>query len=322
MKTSAVLYRLVETADVFMTNFQPAVRAKLGLTLDEIRAKNPSIIYACADAVGGVGPEVGRPGYDATAYFARGGVGHAFRNPETGRPAKPRPGFGDKQGALSVAFGIASALYRRRQTGEPSLVEVSLLSTALWVTSSDLIASKATGTDRTAQKLTGPNPLNGQYRTADDRWLWFQLDELPRWWADFCRACDREDLAGDERFLDPLQRVERRDACAEELRTMFQSATLEEWRKRLAPLDVPWEPYQTPREILDDPQVKANDYLTDIEFDAGGTASFVRAPVRFDGRTPRLRRAPLLGEHTLEVLTALGLGDDEIVRLQASGIIQ
>jgi crotonobetainyl-CoA:carnitine CoA-transferase CaiB-like acyl-CoA transferase len=316
-----VLYRLAETADVFLTNFLPPVRRKLAVDYDDIRARNERIIYACANALGSRGPEADKPGYDATAYSARGGVGHALRAFGSDRPAPSRPGFGDKQGAMNLAFGMAAALFRRERTGAGAFVETSLLASAVWATSSDLVASKATGRDRTAVALAGPNPLSGQYRTSDGRWLSIQFDNLPVWWASFCASAGRADLVDDRRFLDPDLRRDHKDECVAEVTSMFASATLTEVRTWLASIRLPWEVYQRPDEVLDDPQTKANDLVTEVAYPAGGSAWLVRAPVQFDRSVAPLRPAPKFGEDTVAILVEAGFDAGEIEELQADEVI-
>jgi crotonobetainyl-CoA:carnitine CoA-transferase CaiB-like acyl-CoA transferase len=316
-----VLYRLVETADVFLTNFLAPVRRKLDIDYDDIRAHNERIVYACGSSVGSRGPEADKPGYDSTAYFARGGVGHALRVAGSDRPAPSRPGFGDKQGAMNLAFGMAAALFRRERTGIGAYVETSLLASAVWATSSDLAASKATGTDRTAVSLTGPNPLSGQYRTGDGRWLSIQFDNLPAWWSAFCSKAQRPDLAGDERFLDADLRRAHKDECIAEVTSIFASAPLVELRDWLDAARVPWETYQRPDEVLADPQTTANGYLTEVEYPQGGSAWMVRAPVQFDRQVGPLLPAPGFARDTVAILSEAGFDADEIDKLRADNIV-
>jgi len=311
-----VLYRLAETADVFMTNFLPDVRRKLSVDLEDIRRANPTVIYVRADALGRKGPEEGRPGYDHGVYWARSGIGHAVSGSRSGRPANPRPALGDKTGSLSVAFGVASALFKRARTGRPSVVDVSLLGTALFVNSSDIVYSKRIGRDFSREPLPGPH-----YRTADDRWISLEMPNPERWFADVCRDLGRDDLVSDERFATPEARAVHREAFHAEIETTIAAATLPEWRSRLARSNVACEPMQNLMEVLEDPQVAANGYLTEIEHPAGESITLVRAPVQFDEELPELRCAPQAGADTDDILREMGYTRTDVDHFRRLGVI-
>ena len=127
-----LLYKLVETADVFVTNYLPDVRARLGIDVDDIRARNPNVIYVRGSGQGAHGPEAGRGGFDGATFWARSGCAMAFKDPKAEWPVDQRPAFGDVLGGLTIAGGIAAAIARRERTGEPSVVDVSLLGMGLW----------------------------------------------------------------------------------------------------------------------------------------------------------------------------------------------
>ncbi|GAA4232721.1 crotonobetainyl-CoA:carnitine CoA-transferase CaiB-like acyl-CoA transferase [Streptosporangium album] len=317
----ALLYRLAEQSDVFMTSFLPDNRAKLGIDVGHIREVNPDIIYVRADAVGRSGPDAGKPGYDMSAFWARGGIAHALTDPAWDHPVRQRPGFGDKTGAMNIAFGVAAALYRRERTGTPTVVDVSLLGTALWVNSSDVVYSKAIGGDFSRKEIKVTNPIGHYYRTADGRWIALLMLESDRWWAPLCRHIGREDLLSDSRFGDAAGRTAHAAECVRELAVTFASATLAEWRERLAPLKGPWEAMLTLPEVLEDPQVVANGYIADVKHPSGQDVTLVRAPVQFDGELPDLRSAPEAAAHTEEVLIELGYSWEEIGQYKECGAI-
>jgi crotonobetainyl-CoA:carnitine CoA-transferase CaiB-like acyl-CoA transferase len=315
-----VLYELAARSDVFMTSFLPAARQKMQIDVEHIRARNPDIIYVRADAVGPRGPEGGKPGYDSAVFFGRGGILDSL-NPDDLRLPPTLPGFGDKTGAMNIAFGVAAALLKRERTGEPSVVDVSLLGSAMWVNSSSIIYSAAVGADFTRQQRRNTNPVAGSYETADGRWIGLTMLESDRWWPELCRHLDREDLLSDPRFVDAPARTENSAACSEELARTFASATLEEWRQRLATLRAPWEVVQNQLEVLDDPQARENGYLTEVDHPTGRKITVVRAPVQFDETPPPLGTAPEPGAHTEEVLLELGHDWDDIVHYKEQGAI-
>lgn len=316
-----LLYRMAERCDIFMTSFLASSRQKLGIDVDDIREINPNILYVRADAVGTRGPEAGKPGYDMSVYWARSGIAHALTDPTWDHPVRQRPGFGDKTGAMNIAFGVAAGLYRRQRTGTPAVVDVSLLGTGLWANSSDVVYSAAIDDDFTRTEATVTNPIAHYYQTADGRWVALLMLESDRWWAPLCRHLGREDLIDDPRFVDAAARRENSAVCVGELATTFGSAPLARWRERLATLQGPWEVMQTLPEVLADPQVIDNDYTTAVRHPTGQDITLVRAPVQFDGEAPPLRSAPEAGAHTEEVLLELGYDWDEIARHKENGTI-
>lgn len=315
-----VLYDLVARADVFLTSFLPSARRNLRIDLDDIRAVNPSIVYAKADAVGPDGPEGGKPGYDAAVFFGRAGILNSFTRPGTPL-VQPRPGFGDKTASLAIAFGIASALYRRERGGEASVVDVSLLSSAMWVASSDIVYSAAYGEDFSKRERPATNPVGTHYQTGDGRWIMLSMLESQRWWAPLCRALGHEELIEDPRFADAAGRAANSEECRRILAEIFASASLPEWRSRLASLIAPWEAVADSAEVSEDAQARANGYITDVPHPSGETLRMVRGPVSFDGRPADLGVAPEFGQHTEELLLDLGRSWEDIAKLKETGAI-
>jgi len=316
-----VLHRLLEDADVLLTSLRPSALERLGLGADEVRQRYPRLVYARGHGYGVRGPDAGLPGYDASAFWARGGVGHVLTPPERDYPISQRGAFGDRNGGMSLAFGIAAALLRRATTGEGSVVDVSLLATAMWTLSSDVLSALQGGTPRAPGGRVMVNPLVATYRTKDARHIQLVFLESDRYWAPFCELIGRPELAVDPRFADHHARDEHAAACAAVLDEEFAARTFEEWKALLAGIDAPWAPMQAVEELLDDPQVIANDYLGDVALDGGGGYRLPRVPVQFDERPPDLRRAPEHGEHTEQVLLELGYSWDDIAALGASSAI-
>ena len=318
----SVLHRLLESADVFLTNLRPRALQRAGLASDELARRYPALVYARGHGYGVKGPDADNAGYDATAFWARGGMAHMLTPPERDYPIGQRGAMGDRNGALALAFGIAAALLKRARTGTGSVVDVSLLSTAMWTLSSDLLAALG-GDEPRPSSGRGPmiNPLVGVYRTKDDRHIQLVFLQPDRYWPDFCRVIGRPDLAEDTRFADLSSRRENAAACVAELDDEFAERTLTEWKTILAPLDAPWAPVQSVSELLDDPQVEANDYIGEVVIDGESAYRLPAVPVQLDGRPPPLRRAPEHGEDTEAVLLEAGYGWEEIATLKEAGVI-
>ena len=229
-----VLNELLQSADVLLTSFRPRALAKLGLDAETIRNRYPRLVFARGNGYGMRGPDADAPGYDASAFWARGGVGHVLTPPERDYPISQRGAMGDRNGAMAIAFGIAAALLRRGVTGEGSVVDVSLLGTAMWTLSSDLLSALHGGQPR-AFPGRGPmvNPLVATYRTKDQRHIQLMFLQADRYWAAFCDLIDRPDLRDDPRFVDITTRAENGPACVAALDEVFAGRTFAEWKDLL-----------------------------------------------------------------------------------------
>ena len=318
----AVLHRLLESADVFLTNMRPKALQRLGLDPGTLTDRYPSLVCANGNGFGVRGPDADRPGYDATAFWARGGMAHMLTPPEREYPISQRGALGDRSGALALAFGVSAALLQRSRTGKGAVVDVSLLATAIWTLSSDVLAALG-GHTPMAVGGRGPqvNPLVGTYRTKDGRHIQLVFLQPDRYWSDFCRLIGRKELAVDPRFADITARQANGEACVAMLDQEFATRTFAEWRELLSDLDAPWAPIQSVPELLEDPQVEANGYVGDVEIDGVPAYRLPAVPVQFGGQPPPLRRAPEHGENTETVLLELGYQWDEIAAFKDAGVI-
>jgi len=316
------LYKLVATADVFLTNFLPAARRRLGIEVEDIRRINPKAIYARGHGHGMRGPDVEKGGYDAASFWSRGGIAHALTPAGAAAPVMQRAAFGDSAGGMTTAGGIAAALFRRERTGEPSVIDVSLLGTAMWILAPDIVFSMLLGQDMPSGNRTqAPNPIVNSYRTKDGRWLFLNMLQPDRYWPDLCAHIDRPDLVTDPRFSDGRVRFEHRVECVQELEKTFASRTLDEWRVKLADVEGVWAPMQTAGEVARDVQAVENGYVTDVTSLDGKPFKLIASPVQFDETTPALTPAPDLGQHTEEVLLSLGYSWEDLASLKEAGAI-
>ena len=318
----SVLHQLLANADVFLTSFRPDALDRLGLDADALRTRYPTLVYARGNGYGVRGPDAGMAGYDASAYWARGGIAHVLTPADRDYPISPRGAMGDRNGGMALAFGIAGALLKRSRTGVGSVVDVSLLATAMWTASSDLLSALQGGEPR-AVGGRGPivNPLIGTFITADGRHIQLVFLESDRYWGPLCDLIERPDLRDDPRFIDHHARDANRLACVAALDEVFAGRTYEEWKQLLRQLDAPWSPVQSIEELLTDPQVLANDYLGEVVIEGGPTYRLPTVPVQFDERPPALRPAPEHGEHTEAILLDLGYEWEDIIRLKETSVI-
>jgi len=318
------LMKLVETADVFLTNYLPQVRRKLQIDTDDIRERNPSIIIARGSGAGPKGPDAEKGGYDGASFWARGGMGMTMPEREDGWPiGQPSAAFGDVMGGLATAGAIAAALVKRERTGAASVVDVSLLATAMWQLSPMVIASKLFGFSKIPQgdRTLNPNPGVGTYRTGDGRFIALILLQSDKHWDDFVKRLGLPELATDERFCDSAARAQNAKECIAKLDEAFGSQPLSYWQGALADFDGVWSPFQTLDELYDDPQVIANGYLPSMTAGNGDSVQLVASPAQFDEIAVTVERAPEHGEHTELLLMDLGYDWDQIAAMKDSGAI-
>jgi crotonobetainyl-CoA:carnitine CoA-transferase CaiB-like acyl-CoA transferase len=319
-----LLLKLCETADVFLTNFRPQARRKLRIDVEDVRAVNPKIIYVRGSGQGQLGPDAERGGYDGCTFWGRGGPADIISDPDEGYPiSQPGPAFGDVIGGLTIAGGISAALYHREKTGEGSIVDNSLLGTAMWATAASSMAAGLFGMTRMPKRdrTETPNPIVGMYRTADGRFISLVMLESDRYWGDLVTLLGRPELEADPRFIDAAARAQNAAACVGELDVLFAQKTLEEWKPILQAAKGVWAPVQNAAELLVDPQAVANGYVRDVEAESGTIFQMIASPLQFDETPPDLTRAPGHGEHTDEVLGELGLDMDALLELKIKGAI-
>lgn len=326
----ALVHKLAASCDVFLTSFLPAARRKLGIDVEEIKATNPNIIYARGSGQGPRGAEAEKGGYDAATFWARGGVAMATTARGASAPANPPgAGYGDLTGGMALAGGIAAALLHRERTGEAVVVDVSLLSMAMWAMAPGITAAGVYGPpplpamdipDR-PERFPSGNPLVNTFCTKDKRFLTLMFLQPDRFYAELVEAIGHPELVGDERFADPMKRAENSVEFQQLLDEIFATRTLAEWSDALRGIEGVWAPYQTVAELLDDPQAKANGYLPTIDTHAGPLQA-VATPVIFGEDPPdHLPPAPELGESTELELVEQGVDWDDLEKFKASGAI-
>ncbi len=318
-----LLYELARGSDVFLTNLLPGALERLCIDVEAIRKVNPKIIYARGTAHGIRGPERHKGGYDSTDFWARGGSGMGGRGPGEAPAFQPGPAYGDSMGGMTIAGGIAAALFARERTGEPSVVDISLMSTGLWAMGAGLTGSMLAGSGgaSAAAGAAFVNPLVGIYRAKGGGSLMLTMLQGHVYWADTVQHLGRPELADDPRFATPEAFSEHADEARAVLQEVFETATLEEWRDRLGEMKGQWGPFQTLDQIPGDPQVEANGYLAQVDAGDGTTFRLVTNPVQFDEQPPVLRKGPEHAQHTEEVLLEMGLEWERIAELKRAGAI-
>lgn len=316
----AVLQRLIETTDVFITNFPLPVRERLKIAAADLQAINPRLIYGSMTAYGEVGAEAARTGFDATAYWARSGLMDMVRASADAEPARSTPGLGDQPTATALYAAIVTALYRREKTGRGGVAQTSLLQNGLWA-GGCFVQNRLFGEHVAPRppRADAPNALANHYRCRDGRWFLMALHNEGRQLTSFLEAIGARHLADDPRFATILTRRENAVALTAILDDIFAKRDLADWRPVLEGAGVTFGAVYSVNEAADDKQ--SRDIGALVPF-ADGEGLTVSSPFHVDDATKTApRRAPAVGQHSEKVLQDAGYSADEIARLKGLGIL-
>jgi crotonobetainyl-CoA:carnitine CoA-transferase CaiB-like acyl-CoA transferase len=315
-----VLERLVKWADVLIVNTPHPARKRLKLEYDDVAAWNPRLVYADVTGFGEKGPDADLPGFDITSYWARSGLLSMTRDAGV-PPTWPVAGSGDNATAVGLYSAIVTALYRRERTGKGSYVTTSLLAEGVWAASVSIQAALSEA------KFYGlhdrKNPANAAlnvYRAADDTWfvLIVTSDKL----AAVAKAIGRPDLLTDPRFSDPAKLMANMPQLTAILDEVFGAQPMAHWYEILSGVHVTFGAVRGPEEVINDPQLRANDIVVPLEGAGGKLTSTISSPIQVHGVSKvSAKRAPEIGEHNDQVLQQLGFSAAEIDGLRASGAL-
>ncbi len=316
----AVLHRLAAEADVFITNFPPAVREKLGLTYSKLAPLNDRLIYASFTGYGEKGEEANKPGFDSNAYWARSGLMDLVRADENTTPARSIAGMGDHPCAMAFYGAIVTALYKRERTGKGSHVSSNLMANGVWA-SSVLAQAKLCGAKfaRRRSREHALNALTNHYKCRDGRWIMLSLLNEERQWPALARCLGLENHISDPEFDTKAGRHARSVELIKIFDEIFATRDLAEWRGILDGNGLVFGVVGILDDIPNDKQMIENEVLVPFEND---TMLTINSPIWVDGsKKVQPRRAPDIGEHSDEILRAAGYDEAAIQKLRASGAV-
>jgi len=315
--------RLVEEADVFVTNARPVALERAGLDYATMSARNPRLVYASISGYGVEGEDRDRAAYDVGAFWSRAGVA-ASLTPDGADLPYQRGGMGDHMAGMAAAGAVAAALLARERTGKGQLVSTSLLRIGMYMIGWDISMSLRLGIPAIPMTVKAPpNPLINAYTAGDGRRFWLLGLQADRHWPDVLRAIDRPQWADDARFGSIQARWQHSAELVAELDAVFATRPLAEWAGIFDREDVWWAPVQHAHEVVTDRQAHAAGGFVDVPAtDGGEPVKMVASPVDFHG-TPWAPRTmpPEFAQHTEEVLLELGYDWDQIIELKDAGAI-
>lgn len=307
---------LLAEADVFVTNWRPKALKKLGLDYESLKEKFPKLVYGSATGFGEEGPDCDLPGYDFTAFWTRSGILGSLYERGT-EPMNLIPSMGDRAAAMCLCSGILAALFNAQRTGRGEKVSVSLMGAAIYMQGTMMQTAQYGLVEYPITKAEAPNPLMCCYETKDGRWIQTCMPIYNMMLPAFAKAMGHPEWLEDPRFkdLESLNKDDNKATFSDEVKAAYKAYTTEEAVAALTEADIAFAVAQTWKEVLEDPQAWANDCFYKIKYDSGEVTA-VRNPVQFaEAGLPEMKKAPLLGADTIEVLKECGVSDEKIEEL-------
>ena len=316
-----VVCKLVDRADVFVTNLVPRRLERFRLRYEDLSPENLRLIYLAFSGYGPRGPDRDRLGFDHTAFWARSGLMHMISEVND-EPLDLQDGMGDHTTSPLLLAGVLAALLERHRTGKGQLVTASLLNMGLWVLGTDVQEALASGrAPHRRRRAEARDAMVNTYKTGDGKWFLMVMPDNDVNWTRLCKAIDRADMISDPRFDTVEGRKENVAQIITLLDQIFGCKPLDDWTPSLDANEVIYAPMRGLMEALEDPQVEANDMLCTVEHPNHGPYKILNTPFRLEGSEVGPRGpAPELGQHTEEVLLELGYSWDDINRLQDGGV--
>lgn len=314
----AVLEKMLATADVLIENYRPGTMERFGLGYEALHKKNPALIYCQVTGFGRTGPYANRAGFDLIAQGLSGIMsitGEGAARP----PVKAGPPITDISAGILAAMGVLAAYVHRLKTGEGQLVDTSLLEAGVTTTYWQSAICLATGNSPGA--IGSAHPLSAPYQAIQTKDGWINIGAANQAnWKRLVEVIEQPELTNDARFADNGARMKNLPALIEILTARFRTRATSDWLTRLEAAGVPAGPVLSIGEMLRDPQVLARNMVIDVEHSKLGRMKTLGPPVKFSHTPSGVHRgAPLLGQHTREVLREYGYRDVEIQEMAQRG---
>lgn len=318
-----IVHQLVEKADILVTNFIGQYLERYELEYERLKQINPRLIYAHVSGYGTEGSDVMRRAFDTTAWWARSGLMEFIRY-QGAVPVPSAPGMGDHATSISLLSGIVMGLYRRERTGEGAHIETSLVANGVWSNGMALQGVIA-GFDMSARRqATGfHNPFAHVYQTRDGQYVLFSIVNAAKEWPRLADALGHPEWIEDHRFSDMSTLIRNRQELIDLISHEVSQLTIDEALTRFVEHDLTHSHVQPMAQVVDDPQLAANEIIVDTTDDSPEFRKTVMNPIKIKGEQKKApQRAPDVGANSIEVLQHfLDMDEEAIEGLAAEGVI-
>lgn len=319
-RAKEIFKEMVKKADVVLENYRPGTMEKLGLGYDVLKEINPKIIYTACSGFGHTGPYSSKPAYDVIVQ-GMGGI-MSITGQEGGEPTRVGASVGDVTAGLFAVIGTLTALYTREVTGIGQKVDVAMLDCQVAILENAIARYVTSG--------VAPQPIGNRHPSitpfeafkAKDGYIIIAVGN-DRLWSDFCNLINRPDLIQDERFVTNPKRTENQKALKAILDTVFPEKTVDEWIAALDNAGIPCGPINTIDRVMNNEQIIARDMIVETDHPTAGKVKMAGVPIKMSETPGTIERpAPLLGQHTEEILSeVLGISSEEVARLKAQNVL-
>lgn len=323
-KGMEIMHKLLSEADAFVSNVRAASLDKLGLSYEKLHEKYPKLVVGVISGYGLYGKDAPRPGYDVVAFWAKGGA-LIDMSPDGKAPVTAPYATGDHTCGLALASGILGGILKAKNTGIGEKIVVSLYGTSIWANSLMIIGTQY-GVQYPQSRYNPGNPLINSYKCKDGKWITLTILAYERYWDTFCDIFGLDDIKNEPAYR-KLQTVvadkEILEHCVRRIEEQFILQDREYWAEKLVEADIPFERTLQWKDIPTDQQAIDNNYVKEFKMKSGNTFMLPMTPVQFEGNEGLdSKPAPLLGEHTEEVISELGYSEAEIEQMIKDGIIK
>ncbi len=317
-----VMLRLLKTTDVIITNYRAGALVKLGMDYETLHEQFPGLVYGYVTGYGENGKDASKPGFDSTAYWARGGLMMSLGEPDA-IPPVPLATFGDLSAGLALCAGVLAALYGKKVTGKGQKVIGSLYGTAVYQMGLELAAAAYHENPRKSVKHPTCPTIN-IYECSDGKWVSLTVLNYDKDYANFCDTLEHPELKTDPRCDSPVSLFMNCEELTALFAEIIKTKPRAEWCKRWDDSDIPYEILQTMDDVLNDQQALDNNYVIPVTFRSGNTAKMIGAPVFLSdvGSTSYNNLFPHWGGDTLDVIRELGYDQKTIDKFLADNIIK
>lgn len=323
----AIMYKLLETADIFITNVRTRGLAHMGLDYDTLKVKFPKLVMGQQEAYGTKGPDKDKPGYDNTAFWARSGFMYSQKVDRDGEeptiPIYQPMGVGDTACAMAMMAGCNAALLKARETGKGDRISIPLYGTAIFMTNIQICGTQFGYTYPKSRNSS--SPFGAPYLCKDGHWFMPQVANFIRDHEKFYRVIGCEDLLEkpEYRVRANFNKIEFNAPVIKRFEEIFATKTADEWCQLFSENDLCFEKLYTYEEVLEDEQAIVNDYIYTMDYPNGKSVKTIRTAIRSDNTgLVEIKQGPMLGENTVELMQEVGMDEATIKDYLEKGIVK